>query len=135
MAVAEQVAGTGEIGILNVGAGDIKISFNTDDEQEKIRARRIVKDMLRRGYALLIEVEPGKYQRAKDFDESTGEYLIADFDPTVEEDEAETGDDEQAEEEAQPAKGSKKKRRKKTKTRRVKASSTSGVAVSRTAGG
>lgn len=131
MAVADSV---GEVGILNVGAGDIKISFNSEDEQEKIRASRVVKDMLRRGYALLVEVEPGKYQRAKDFDENTGEYLIADFDPTVDEDEAESADDEQAEESAK-AKGSKKKRRKTTKTRRVKADSTSGVAVSRTAGG
>jgi len=71
----------GEVGILNVGAGDTKIVFDPKNPQEMIRAARIVKDMLRRGYALLIEIEPGKFTRALDFDETKFEYIIADFDP------------------------------------------------------
>jgi hypothetical protein len=70
-----------EVGILNVGAGDIRISFDPKNAGERIRAARIVKDMLRGGYALLVKV--GKsYQRALDFDESKCEYIVADFDPT-----------------------------------------------------
>lgn len=74
----------GSLSVLNVGAGDIKLSFNSSNVQEVIRARRMIQDMLRRGYALLIEVERGgekRYERALDFDETKGEYIIADYDP------------------------------------------------------
>jgi hypothetical protein len=76
---------TGSVGILNVGAGDTKLSFDPNNPAERIRACRIVRDMLRRGYALLVEVtQPDgtkAYQRALDFREDTAEYIIADFDP------------------------------------------------------
>src|SRR5262245_46575238 len=71
----------GHLNILNVYEGDVEISFNTNDAAEAIRARRIITDMLRRGYSLLIEVD-GAFQRAIDFDEKVGKYIIADFDPT-----------------------------------------------------
>ncbi len=74
----------GTVGILNVGAGDTKLTFDNTDPAETIRAARIVKDMLRRGYALLVEVERDgvkKFERALDFDENTCEYIIADYDP------------------------------------------------------
>ena len=74
---------TGTVGILNVGAGDTKLSFDPKNPAERIRAARIVRDMLRRGYALLVEVAPGEYQRATDFDEARCEYIIADFDPVT----------------------------------------------------
>lgn len=73
----------GQVGILNVGAGDTKLTFDPNNPAETIRARRVVKDMLRRGYALLVRLEDGKYTRALDFDEKTGEYIIADFDPVI----------------------------------------------------
>lgn len=70
----------GTLEILNVGRGDVKISFDSTNAAEAIRAKRIIKDMLRRGYALLVEVD-GKFSRVKEFDETAGEYVIADFDP------------------------------------------------------
>lgn len=77
----------GQIGILNVGAGDTKLTFDPRNPAECIRSGRIVRDMLRRGYALLVEVDDGKggkiYTRATDFDEKTSEYIIADFDPII----------------------------------------------------
>jgi hypothetical protein len=69
------------LSILNVYEGDVEITFDKDNAAEAIRARRIISDMLKRGYALLIEVD-GAYQRAIDFDEKTGRYIIADFDPS-----------------------------------------------------
>lgn len=77
---------TGTVGILNVGAGDTKLSFDPANPAERIRAARMVRDMLRRGYALLVEVERDgvkKFERALDFDEAVCEYVIADFDPMV----------------------------------------------------
>lgn len=118
----------GEVGILNVGYGDIKISFSADDVQEVIRARRIVTDMLKRGYALIAKTSDGKYQRVYAFDEQTDEYVIADYDPEVED------DAEEGKEAAAPSPTTKKKRGKK-KTRRIKAKDSHAVAVPRTAGG
>ena len=75
----------GTVSILNVGTGDTKLTFDKSNPAEVIRAARIVKDMLRHGYALLVETEVDgvkKFTRAYDFDEDTCEYIIADFEPT-----------------------------------------------------
>jgi hypothetical protein len=70
----------GMVGILNVGAGDTKLSFDPKKPEERKRAAAVVADMLQRGFAILVEVgkrggEP-LYQRAKAFDPKTCEYLI-----------------------------------------------------------
>lgn len=71
----------GEIGILNVGAGDTKLSFDPANPAERARAAKIVTDMLRRGFAILIEVgsdEKGPlYRRVTEFDPEKCEYIIA----------------------------------------------------------
>lgn len=143
---------TGEIGVLNVGAGDIKLSFDPANPAERIRAARIVKDMIRRGYALLIQVEEegGKvWRRAVDFEESTCEYIIADFDPlasaklpeVIVEEVIESPTASQDQAPVVEAGGPATARRKPTQPvpakrgRRVQAERTTGVAVSRTAGG
>lgn len=133
---------TGTVAILNVSAGDTKLTFDKSNPAEAIRAARIVKDMLRRGYALLIEVgqgEDGKplYQRAKDFDENTNEYIIADFDPIT----AKDADDEEGQEEDETDQSASAEaprpasNRKAAGTRRIPAGKTKAVAVARTSGG
>lgn len=136
----------GSIGVLNVGAGDTKLVFDKNNPGEVIRSARIVKDMLRRGYALLIEVDVGKgkkaFQRVKEFREDTCEYIIADFDPIeaatvdaqehAEKQEVE-GSTESAAGEAAGARLPPAKRG--GKTRAVPATGTRGVAVARSAGG
>jgi hypothetical protein len=139
---------SGKVGILNVGAGDTKLVFDPDNPADCIRAARIVKDMLRRGYALLVDT--GKrdaqdrpiYARAKDFDETKFEYVIADFDPLI----ATQEDANEAEPPATPGRrekdsesaaqrGSATPKRRGSPTKRVPAESVNVVAVSRTAGG
>jgi len=74
---------SGVLEILNVGAGDVKITFEKENVSESIRAKRVIQDMLRRGFALVVEVErDGKtaYERVQEFDAARGEYIIADFD-------------------------------------------------------
>jgi hypothetical protein len=134
----------GEIGILNVGLGDTKISFDPNNPQDCIRAARIVKDMLRRGYALLvaeatIDGAPPVYRRAYDFDEKTCEYIIADLDPLITQ-KVDAHDKKSAdasapanENVAAPATGKARTRQK--KQRRIPAANATGVAVARTAGG
>ena len=127
----------GEIGILSVGAGDTKLSFNSKNPAEAIRAKRIVTDMLRRGYALLVEIDDGKggkhYARATAFDENTCEYIIADFDPTASE---EHPGDVQAKPAAAPrAEGRPAGKKKGRPVTRIPAARAKAVAVGRTAGG
>lgn len=138
-------AANGSVGVLNVGAGDTKLSFDPNNPQERIRAARIVADMLKRGYALLVEVERDgvkKFERALGFREDTCEYIIADFDPLqaaqVDEEEAEVPheEDQPAAETALPEareKAPAPKRRGRRKA--VDAGTTRAVAVARSAGG
>lgn len=71
----------GEVGILNVGAGDTKLSFDPANKGEVERAKTVVEDMLRRGFAIMVHVgeRDGKplYHRAETFDPKTNEYIIA----------------------------------------------------------
>lgn len=118
---------SGEIGILNVGAGDTKLVFDPKKPEEVKRASATLKDMIRRGFAILIEVgrdDKGPiYRRAHDFDADTAEYIIAGLPG-----ELEINDDEKPT--APP-----RRRHKTGPAKRVKASSTNAVAVARTAGG
>lgn len=145
---------TGTVGILNVGAGDTKLTFDKDNPIETARAARIVTDMIRRGYVLFVEVvEDGKkvFRRALNFDERTAEYIIADLDPlkaqevdnadaaarTSDEPQVARGglDDGPAVEAEQVPSPSLPKRRGRPPTKRVPASSTKAISVGRTAGG
>src|ERR1041385_6256428 len=109
----------GSLEILNVGSGDVKISFDRNDAAEAIRAKRIIKDMLGRGYALLVQDAEGKFQRAKAFDEATSEYVIADYDP----------------EPAEEAESSTTRSGRKTREKRVPMTGIKATAVGRSAGG
>lgn len=112
----------GEIGILNVGAGDTKLVFDPNKPEDSARAARIVRDMIQRGFAILVEVDDGKggktFARATDFREDTYEYIIADDPAKAPETDAET-----------PAVPTRRRRRV------VPATDTRGVAVARSAGG
>lgn len=127
---------SGTISVLNVGAGDLKITFDKDNPLETVRAQRVVKDMLARGYAIFIEVglnEDGKtkrYSRVYSFVENTNEYVIADLDPEFTHSEYVPQDSTQGKTD-EPGSNGKPKRR----VKRVSADSTSGVAVARSAGG
>lgn len=135
----------GTLNILNVGAGDTKITFDKNNPAEAIRAGRIIRDMLRRGYALLIEVERDgqkAFERAIDFNEATSEYIIADFDPSASaghdpkpkvRPEAKSGASET--EAAAPAASTRVTGKRGTYRRRVPAAGTTAVAAGRSAGG
>ncbi len=145
---------TGTMGILNVGAGDTKLVFDKSNPAETIRAGRIVKDMLRRGYALIIQTGINAdanpvWQRALDFDPERSEYIIADLDPVAAQKADETEAREKAAEQAHAegqagasaaattlaTEGAPGKRGRPRGTKRIAASSTRGTAVARSAGG
>lgn len=114
------------LSILNVGEGDTKISFDKSKPEEIERSRRIVLDMLKLGYAILVrvgETKAGKpkYRRAVGFDPESDEYLVTDV-PA----EAQTGLDD----------GPSLKPEKLKRGRRARIhGSTSAIGVARSAGG
>ncbi len=128
----------GEIGILNIGAGDTKIVFDKNNPADLIRSARIVRDMLRRGYALLVEVvDPDgtkRYTRVHDFIEDTCEYVIADLDPEIAAREDEKDESSSAPAPTGPGRGNRPKQPNRGK-RKLPAAGTTGVAVARSAGG
>jgi len=116
----------GEVGILNVGAGDTKLTFDKTKPEERKRAAAVVKSMIERGFAILIQVgqdpKDGEpiYRRAKGFDPETCEYIIV------------GAPDEEEQSEAAVSPTEKKPR---GRARRVPAESTRAVSVGRSAGG
>lgn len=124
----------GELSILNVGDGDTKLTFDPEKPDEAKRAAGILKDMMRRGFVILIQVgeQDGEaiYRRAHDFDENTHEYIIAGT-PA----EMEIGN--VKEPSSLPEKGRKAKvpARARSSQTRIPAQGTRATAVARTAGG
>jgi hypothetical protein len=118
----------GELGILNVGAGDTKLSFDPSKPDEVKRAASIVQDMIKRGFAILVEVgqdDKGPlYRRAHDFDPETAEYIVAGAPDSVEVPNVQAAP-------VAPRRG----RKGKAATTRIPAAKTNAVAIARTAGG
>lgn len=128
------VGGVGEIGlfgrmeILNVGDGDTKLSFDPKNDSERKRAAKIVTEMLRLGFAVMVEVEVAGeklFRRVHSFLEDTCEYVIF-------------GDSNEAiEQEAAPGTGEAGTQRRVRKARpvRVPAERARAVGIARSAGG
>lgn len=123
----------GTLSILNVGAGDVVVSFDPANPKERKRAARIVTDMMRQGFAILVKVgeQDGEplYQRAKGFDPERAEYIVVGGpEEGLEIGKQLTG------ERAAEVEGAAPKRAKKTE-KRVPVESTHAVSVARSAGG
>lgn len=122
---------TGELAILNVSEGDTKLTFDPKNKAETKRASAAVRDMIRRGFAVLIEVghdEKGPlYRRAHDFDPETAEYIIAGAPEETEEEPASV--------QKPPSPPPRRPRRGKEARVRIPAAAAIGIAVAPTAGG
>lgn len=67
---------TGSLSVLNVGAGDIEIVFNQHNQDEVDKALRMLNDMQKRGYAILIRLDDGSYTRVTEIDATRGRYIV-----------------------------------------------------------
>jgi len=65
----------GALCILNITQGDMKISFDKDKPEEVEHARKVIDDMLKRGYTILVQWGSG-WRRAKTFIPSRDTYVI-----------------------------------------------------------
>lgn len=131
----------GTLSILSVGEGDTTLSFDKSNPAECERAKRIIQDMLKRGFSILIKIreEDGEpiYKRAKDFDPETCEYIIA-GDTLIDSDQPEAIAEAPASESSAPMKNHhplKIDRRRGPRNVRIKAEKAEAVAVGRVAGG
>ena len=75
--MSDEEAAGGCLEILNVGAGHLKIEFNKANPAERERAKSMVQDMIRRGYAIFVE-RGDKLVRVRAFDARRSEYIIKD---------------------------------------------------------
>lgn len=67
----------GVLEVLNVGSGHLTLTFDKGDRPELERAKRVVQDMLLRGYAIFVQV--GEDLRpVRRFDPKTATYYITD---------------------------------------------------------
>jgi hypothetical protein len=67
----------GELAILSVGRGDLKITFRPDaTQEEKDQARELVEKLMREGYSILVQQADGSYVRASGFDAETTSYIV-----------------------------------------------------------
>lgn len=67
----------GLLEVLSIGKGDIKMSFNVADEAEVDRARKLIGDMIRDGYTIVVETPRG-LKPVKRFDPHHAVYVISD---------------------------------------------------------
>lgn len=82
------MAELGQIDILNVGLGDLKVRFNPNDPADVEKAQSMIEKMLRQGYAICIEEPDGTYKRVKRFDKKRDCYIVTEV-AGVEEEEQE----------------------------------------------
>lgn len=68
----------GCLDVLNCGAGHLKVAFDKTNAMDVDRARRMIADMLKRGYALFVEEPDGSVRRVAKFDPKTDEYILSD---------------------------------------------------------
>lgn len=115
----------GLLDVLQVGRGHLRLTINGDDPIEKDRARRLIEDMLRRGFAIFVEDGDGKASRVRAFDPERMAYVIGDVPGDV-------GGDPAGADEAQPSEPAPKRGR---RTREVPVAAARATAVGRTAGG
>ncbi len=111
---------TGVLFVLNVGAGDLTLHFDPRFPDEVKRAKKMVEDMLRDGYALVVREEDGTHSPVQEFDPETCTYIVADTDSR------------------QPKEDMRKRRKSKRaarKRRRVPASKAHATAIAPSAGG
>jgi hypothetical protein len=69
-----------QIDVLNVGKGHLEVKFEKSNAVEVERARRMIKEMLSRGYAIFVEVD-GELKPVRKFDENTDSYIIDQIPP------------------------------------------------------
>ncbi len=67
----------GTLAVLNCGAGHLEFRFDKGDPLEVEKARRVIQDMLTRGYSIFVQ-QPDGLAKIEGFDPATDCYVISD---------------------------------------------------------
>jgi len=65
----------GMLSVLNCGLGDLEIAFDKDDARQVAKAKRVINDMLKRGYLLFVK-HGEEWVQVKSFDPEQEAYMI-----------------------------------------------------------
>lgn len=113
----------GVLEVLSIGKGDLKLTVDSSNPQEREKARRLIEEMLAKGYGIYVETDRGPV-RVKRFNPKRMTYIIVDEpDPAAEPSIAKQAP-------KRPAKKAAKRA-----TREVPVAGSRATAVGRTAGG
>ncbi|HZL35448.1 MAG TPA: hypothetical protein VFC78_09075 [Tepidisphaeraceae bacterium] len=74
-AEAQQDDSLGFLDVLNIGAGHLTFRFERNDAEEVAKAKKVIEDMLRRGYMIFVEAD-GKQKRVRSFDAAHECYIL-----------------------------------------------------------
>jgi hypothetical protein len=66
----------GTLDVLSTGHGHMKVTITPGDEAEQDKARRMIEDMLKRGFSIFVELDDGTTRRVKKFDAKRLIYYI-----------------------------------------------------------
>lgn len=69
------IADNGMLDVLNVGTGHLTFRFDKGHEDEVEKAKKVIADMLKRGYMIFVKVD-GEQKRVRAFDPLHEEYIV-----------------------------------------------------------
>ena len=108
-----EVVCPGMLEVLSVGKGDINLSIDPSKPEDVDNARKMIEEMLRKGYGIFLEDSIGRLRRVKKFNPKRMEYVISEVVEYAEE----------------------KPRGKRTRDKAVPVAGSKAKAIGRTAGG
>jgi hypothetical protein len=67
---------TGVLEVLNAGLGDVKVTFEGKSPYEIANDILMIRDMMKQGYAIMVQLEDGSYKRVRSVNEKHQTYVI-----------------------------------------------------------
>lgn len=117
----------GMLEVLSIGHGDMKVTLDTSKPREVEAARKLIEEMLRKGYSIFVETDGGPI-KVREFNPTTMAYVIVDDGEVVDEPDPEP-------EREKPSKRAPGARKRAARTREVPVAGSKATAVGRTSGG
>lgn len=68
----------GVLEVLSIGKGDLKLTIGGDNPEDTDKARKLIEEMLRKGYSIFVETDKGP-TRVKRFNPKRMSYIISEM--------------------------------------------------------
>lgn len=73
-----EVVCPGMLEVLSIGKGDLRLTVGGDDPEEIEKGRKVIEEMLRKGYTIFVETDKGP-SRVRKFNPKRMTYLISEI--------------------------------------------------------